>query len=80
MKFWLVKFDYWLLVLIFKQEHKKTAERQRKCYNYQRKSLDILKDKILIELDFKQKIVVGLSPRQINREYYELEQRTCLGK
>ena len=39
----------------------------------------MLRNKILIEMDFKQKIVIGRSPRQVNEEYYKQVQRTCLG-
>ncbi len=38
-----------------------------------------MQNKILIELDFKQKFVIGLSPRQVNEEYYKQVQRSCLG-
>ena len=60
-------------------EHRNIANTQRKSYNEQRKSMNILTKNILIEVDFKQKIPIGLSPRQINKEYYEQELRTCLG-
>lgn len=59
--------------------HKNVAISQREAYNHQRKTTDYLRDKILIEADFKQKILIGLSPRQINKEYYKQEQRICLG-
>ena len=52
---------------------------QRQTYNEHHKNKDKLKNKILIEFDFKQKIVIGMSPRQVNDEYYKLVQRTCLG-
>ena len=60
-------------------EHINIADTQRKSYNQQRKNKLVLTENILIELDFKQKIPIGLSPRQINKEYYEQELRTCLG-
>ena len=53
---------------------------QRKAYNEHRQIKDNLKNKLLIEFDFKQKIVIGMSPRQVNDEYYKQVQRTCLGK
>ena len=52
---------------------------QRKAYNEHHKNKDKLRNKILIEFDFKQKIVIGMSPRQVNDEYYRQLQRTCLG-
>ena len=60
-------------------EHRNIANTQRKSYNEQRKSMNILTKNILIEVDFKQKIPIGLSPRPINKEYYEQELRTCSG-
>jgi hypothetical protein len=30
-------------------------------------------------MDFKQKFVIGLSPRQVNEEYFKQVQRSCLG-
>jgi len=61
------------------EEHRSNADRQRKSYNMQKKNTSFLKNKLLIELDYKQKIIVGLSPRHINREFFELEQRVFLG-
>lgn len=61
-------------------EHRKIAENQREAYNMQRKNKELLKTNILIEVDFKQKIAIVLSPMQINKEYYRQEVRTCLGK
>ena len=60
--------------------HRTNADTQRKAYNFQRKDKESLRKQILIEVDFKQKIVIGLSPKQINKEYYNQEVRTCLGK
>lgn len=60
--------------------HKSIKNIQRLAYNNQRKNIKFLSDKILIELDFKQKIMIGVSPRQVNKEFYKVELRTCLGK
>jgi hypothetical protein len=60
-------------------EHRRIAKIQRNAYNAQRKNIDLLRNKILIDVDFKQKITIGLSPRQVSTEYYEQEKRTCLG-
>jgi len=62
------------------REHKINSKVQRDIYNFQRKDKYFLKNKILIDLDFKQKIVIGLSPIQVNSEYYNLDNRTCLGE
>ncbi len=59
--------------------HKMIASSQRSAYNLQRKDKESLKNQILIEVDFKQKIAIGISPRQINKEYYLQELRSCLG-
>jgi hypothetical protein len=60
-------------------EHKKIASAQREAYNAQRSDKEFLRNKIFIDLDFKQKIIIGLSPIQANSEFYSLENRTCLG-
>jgi hypothetical protein len=60
-------------------EHKKLASEQRNSYNAQRKNKEFLRNKVFIDLDFKQKIIIGLSPIQVNSEYYNLANRTCLG-
>ena len=60
-------------------DHKMVANTQRDSYNSQRKDKETLKKQILIEVDLKKKIIIGLSPRQINKEYYNKELRTCLG-
>lgn len=62
------------------EDHRKIADSQRESYNFQCKDIDTLKSNILIELDYKQKISIGLSPRQANCEYYNQQIRTCLGK
>ena len=58
--------------------HKNIAFYQRKAYNTQRTNIQFLTNKLVIEIDFKQKIVITKSPRQINAEFYKLEQRSCL--
>lgn len=60
--------------------HKNIAEAQRIAYNKHTSNVNELKNKILIEVDFKQRIVVGMSPRQVNSEYYSQISRSCLGK
>ena len=36
-------------------------------------------DYLFIEIDWKQKIKIGMSPRQVSREFYSQQQRTVLG-
>ena len=57
--------------------HQSIATRQRNKYNNMKEKLP--EDYIFIEIDFKQKIVIGMSPRQIGKEYYNQQQRTVLG-
>ena len=61
--------------------HQNVARAQRLAYNNHRTDVNHLRDKIMIEVDFKQKILIGFGPRQINTEYYDNRnrQRTCLG-
>ena len=59
--------------------HKNVAYFQRKAYNDHHTIKEKLRNKLMIEFDFKQKIVIGMSPRQVNDEYYNQVQRTCLG-
>ena len=59
--------------------HKNIAQSQRTVYSKNIEDAELLKGKILIELDFKQKFTIGLSPRQVNSEYYQQIVRTCLG-
>lgn len=60
--------------------HKNVAKCQRLAYNNHRKNLEELRGKLLIELDFKEKIKIGMSPRQVSREFYEQISVSCLGK
>ncbi|CAF0988080.1 unnamed protein product [Brachionus calyciflorus] len=57
--------------------HKVIATRQRSAYNFMKSNLE--DDYILIEIDWKQKILIGMSPRQTSSEYREQKSRTCLG-
>ena len=61
------------------QFHKKIAAIQRESYNKQKSNINLLKDALLIDLDFKQKVVIGSSPRQISSEYYKHIQKSFLG-
>ena len=60
--------------------HKNIAKCQRQAYNRDRKDIELMKKSILIEIDFKQKITIGLSPRQLSKEYYNQDARSCLGR
>ena len=59
--------------------HKNIAECQRLTYNRDRKNVEYFKNGILIEIDFKQKIIIGLSPRKVSKEFYNQEARSFLG-
>lgn len=59
--------------------HKNVANAQRQAYSNHKTVEYLGRDKIVIEADFKQKIKIGLSPRQISSEYYEQQERSCLG-
>lgn len=61
------------------QFHRNIAFCQRNAYNNHRTNVDELRGKIMIELDYKQKLVIGISPRQVNIEFYEPIKRSCLG-
>jgi hypothetical protein len=59
--------------------HKIIANRQREVYNKSRNNIEWLENAIVIELDFKQKINIGIGPRQLNTEYYVQKQKSLLG-
>lgn len=58
--------------------HKNVARVQREAYKNHH-TVEKLRNNILIEMDFKQKIKIGLSPRQPSPEYYEQKDVTYLG-
>lgn len=60
--------------------HKNVAQCQRIAYNDHHTNVNTLKNKVLIEIDFKQKIKIGLSPRQFSKEFYQQILLSCLGK
>ena len=60
--------------------HKEIARQQRQAYNFQRESVMELKDKLMIVLDYKQKIAVGMGARQVNSEFRNQKELVCLGK
>ncbi len=55
------------------------ARAQRLAYKKKHTNIDGLRNKILIETHFKQKILIDMSSRQANGEFYEQELRSCLG-
>jgi hypothetical protein len=60
--------------------HRKIAEKQREMYNKMRFDADLLKNELLIEIDFKQKsIVIGQGPRQLNPHYYKQTVTALIG-
>lgn len=59
--------------------HKSVAKAQRAAYK-EHLTVDGLRNKVMIEIDFKQKIKIGMGPRQVSSEYYNQQERSCLGK
>ncbi len=57
--------------------HYSIATLQRRSYVELKNN--IKDDQIFIEIDFKQKIRIGMSPRQINSEYFKQQLRFVLG-
>lgn len=61
------------------QFHYTIAKRQRTSYKKMLTDTQLLQENLLIEIDYKQKILIGLSPRQTSGEYYKQQQRNFLG-
>jgi hypothetical protein len=61
--------------------HKNIAKVQRAAYNDHHKNVETLRGKIMIELDYKEKIQIGhkTNPRQSSKEFYESTSRSFLG-
>lgn len=59
--------------------HREIAKKQRDEYESMKTNKAMLKHSVLIDVDFKQKIVIGKGPRQVNAEYYLHQQRSLLG-
>lgn len=57
--------------------HRLIAEKQRSSYKHMKENVS--KDTLFIELDYKEKLKIGLSPVQISKEFYAQKQRTLLG-
>ena len=57
--------------------HYTMAKRQRNSYVEMK--ANVPDGYLFIELDYKQKLTIGLSPRQPTEEYYNQRQRTFLG-
>ena len=57
--------------------HQSIANLQRRNYSDAKKNLQ--DGEIFIEIDFKQKIRIGMSPRQINSEFFKAKLRYLLG-
>jgi metal-dependent HD superfamily phosphatase/phosphodiesterase len=58
--------------------HKNVAKCQRLAYNDHHQNVASLRNKIMIEVDFKEKIKIGLSPREVSKEFYSQTQRSWL--
>ena len=61
------------------QFHRCIAHMQNKMYNTMKKDPNLLSNSLLIDLDFKQKIVIGDAPCMLSGEYFERKQRSMLG-
>ena len=60
--------------------HRSIAKQQRTAYNYLRSDPNLLENKIMIELDYKSKVRLGVVPRQPNNEFYLSQKKvSCLG-
>ena len=62
--------------------HKEIAKRQRLAYNKYREDPKELKDKIMIDVDYKAKILLGkFNPKKLNGEHFERGKKkvSCLG-
>jgi hypothetical protein len=69
----LIKIDESLLI----KKHINAAKRQRESYIQSKNNLK--NGNILIVMDYKEKIKIGMSPRQISSEFYSQKQRSFLG-
>ena len=52
--------------------HRSVSITQRESYNRDCKDKVLLSHKILIEFDFKEKIIVGIGPREVNITHFIL--------
>jgi hypothetical protein len=59
--------------------HKMSANRQKKCFNDDRKNLILLEDTLVINIDWKQKVNIGMCERQPNANYRNQDLRSCFG-
>ena len=60
--------------------HKNVARVQRNAYQNDIANIEKIRNSLLIEVDFKQKIDIGMSPKQVCSEYYNQSARSCLGE
>ena len=61
------------------QYHRMISKAQRQAFDHHLKSVDALYGKIMIVMDYKQKFIIGLTRDQVNKEWYQQKQRSCLG-
>ena len=47
--------------------HRSIAKRQRNVYNEQRNDVELLKNNVLVEFDFKEKIKTPIGPKEVNQ-------------
>jgi hypothetical protein len=61
------------------QFHKNVAQRQREAYNKMKQDAALLKNHLFIDIDFKQKVPIGVGPRQRSHEFFERTSRSLIG-
>ena len=59
--------------------HRHVARMQRESYNTDCRDFTLLSKKILIEFDYKEKLIVGICPREIGSDFYNRKQVSLLG-
>lgn len=61
------------------QYHYQISRRQRESYKNMLNDKNLFNSAILIEMDYKQKILIGMSPRQVSGEFYNQQTRNLIG-
>ncbi len=59
--------------------HKKSAKTQKESFDTIRKNKAVLENALVIVFDWKQKIGIGMSERQVNLDYRKQSLRACCG-
>jgi hypothetical protein len=58
--------------------NKKIADIQRNSYNEMKNDIQLISESILIEIDYKQKIHLGIGPTNTSGDFYEEQQRSFI--